>query len=293
MPVDNNTVSSAGNRPDSRSDGQLNGRLDNRLASDSFSFPHALGVIDGAGRTTFSYGNTQEIYPYMSVTKLLVAWATLIAVERGLADFDDPAGPPGSTVVHLLAHASGLPEEEGPARAGVEEKRIYSNYGFEVLGDYLEKRTGILIQNWVRQVVIEPLRLSSVAVEASPAYSAVGNLRDLARFAGELLRPRLISTGLARYATTVHFDGLPGLLPGYGWQRNNTWGLGMEIRGEKDPHWTGPSFSPRTFGHFGQSGSFLWVDPELGKAGVFLGAQPFGREHRKFWPALTEEMRGL
>ena len=63
---------------------------------------------------------------------------------------------------------------------------------------------------------------------------------------------------------------LAGVLPGYGRQTPNDWGLGCEIRDHKSPHWTAPENSPETFGHFGQSGSFLWVDRAAGLA------QPLG-----------------
>jgi CubicO group peptidase (beta-lactamase class C family) len=46
----------------------------------------------------------------------------------------------------------------------------------------------------------------------------------------------------------------------------NDWGLGFELRDTKEPHWTGTRNSPRTYGHFGGSGSFLWLDPEPGDA---------------------------
>ncbi len=52
------------------------------------------------------------------------------------------------------------------------------------------------------------------------------------------------------------------MLPGFGVQRPNDWGLGFEIRDAKSPHWTGSANSGRTYGHFGQSGTFIWVDPD-------------------------------
>ena len=53
-----------------------------------------------------------------------------------------------------------------------------------------------------------------------------------------------------------------GVLPGFGRMEPNDWGLGLELRDGKHPHWTGAHNSPGTFGHFGRSGTFLWVDPE-------------------------------
>ncbi|HLR84386.1 MAG TPA: serine hydrolase, partial [Nocardioidaceae bacterium] len=90
--------------------------------------------------------------------------------------------------------------------------------------------------------------------------------------------------------TTVVYPGLDGVLPGFGRQRPNDWGLGMELRDHKDPHWTGASSSPETFGHFGQSGTFLWVDPRAGAACVVLTDRAFGEWAAEAWPRLTESI---
>ncbi len=47
-------------------------------------------------------------YRWASVTKPMTALTVLVGCERGLLELDEPAGPPGATVRHLLAHASGL-----------------------------------------------------------------------------------------------------------------------------------------------------------------------------------------
>ena len=67
-----------------------------------------------------------------------------------------------------------------------------------------------------------------------------------------------------------------GVLPGFGRQEPNDWGLGLELRDHKFPHWTGSHNSERTFGHFGRSGTFLWVDPEPGIALACLTDLEFG-----------------
>jgi CubicO group peptidase (beta-lactamase class C family) len=82
--------------------------------------------------------------------------------------------------------------------------------------------------------------------------------------APELLSPSLIGEELLADATRPTFPGLSGVLPGFGRQPDCAWGLGFEVRGGKQPHWTGSRNSPGTFGHFGQSGSFIWVDPQAG-----------------------------
>ena len=68
-------------------------------------------------------------------------------------------------------------------------------------------------------------------------------MADLAAFAGELLRPALVSQQMHAEATDVQFPGLDGVLPGFGVQRPNDWGLGFEIRDAKSPHWTGSANS--------------------------------------------------
>lgn len=265
-----------------------------------FTFPVALVVTDG-GRTVLEAGSTTEVFPLASVTKPIVAWAALVAVGRGMLHLDDPAPSslPGATVRHLLAHASGV-ALDGPAADGREvlraapgKRRVYSNRGIELLGQCLEEATATPLESWVEQTVLEPLGMASVLVPGSPAHSGTGSAQDLSRFAQELAAPTLVSAALAAEACSTVFPGLDGVLPGYGMHRPNDFGLGVEIRGSKHPHWTGDGNSPRTFGHFGRSGSFLWVDPVAGRQAVFLGAEPFGEQHRRLWPALNDEVLGL
>src|SRR5699024_4917811 len=134
-------------------------------------------------------------------------------------------------------------------------------------------RLGTSFAQWTRTAVIEPLELESTTMDGSPAYSATGSTMDVLALGIEMLHPTLISPALGAEARRVAFPGLPGILPGFGRQLNNDWGLGYEIRADKTPHWTAPEANPATFGHFGQSGSFVWVDPGAGLVAAFLGAQ--------------------
>ncbi|MGO4424193.1 serine hydrolase, partial [Streptomyces sp. MCAF7] len=164
----------------------------------------------------------------------------------------------------------------------------YSNAGFEVLGDHIAKATDIPFGEYLHQAVLEPLGMASTELPGSPAKDGVSTVADLVRFAAELQAPRLLAAETLAAATSVAFPGLGGVLPGYGHQRPNDWGLGFEIRDGKSPHWTGATSSPRTFGHFGQSGTFLWVDPEAGAACVALTDRAFGPWAIEVWPALTD-----
>jgi CubicO group peptidase (beta-lactamase class C family) len=50
----------------------------------------------------------------------------------------------------------------------------------------------------------------------------------------------------------------------------------------------GSRVSPRTFGHFGGSGTFLWVDPEVGLACACLTDLEFGDWAKEAWPRLSD-----
>ncbi len=101
--------------------------------------PSAVVGPDGIVAT---HGDGARSFPWASVTKLATALAVLSAVDDGAIDLDEPAGPPGATVRHLLAHASGLPFEGDSAITRVASRRVYSNTGFDVLGALLAARAG-------------------------------------------------------------------------------------------------------------------------------------------------------
>jgi CubicO group peptidase (beta-lactamase class C family) len=247
--------------------------------------PGTLGV-----ETVEETGDRDTPYPWASVTKLLVALAVLLATEEGTLGLDDPAGPPGSTVRHLLAHASGLGPDSPRPLTAPGRRRIYSNIGFEVLADTLAHHSGMPFTDYLAQGVVLPLDMTRTELPpgSSPASGARGPLRDLLVLAGELLVPRLVSPSSMAIATAVAFPGLAGVLPGFGRFDPCDWGLGLEIRDGKAPHWTGARNSPGTFGHFGQSGGFLWVDPEAEVACAALSDTSFGPWAVTAWPALAD-----
>lgn len=265
----------------------MNDSLDDILAAADLPFAHALGVT-GPEQVLGTAGDEAHVWPLASVSKPIAALGTLIALERGLIDLEDPAGPEGATVRHLLAHTAGYAFEGEEPMAAPGTRRIYSNQGFEVLGAHVEDAVGMPMADWLEQTVIAPLGLVDLEVDGSPAAGYRGSIRDLLAIGRELLRPTLISEDLLDEARTVQFPDLPGILPGYGRQKPNDWGLGLEIRDGKSPHWTGSGSSARTVGHFGQSGSFLWVDPEADLAAAFLGDEPFGQQHIDAWPGITD-----
>jgi CubicO group peptidase (beta-lactamase class C family) len=243
-------------------------------------------VVSPAG--TVAWFGTDVEFPWASVTKLMTALTVLDAVEQGLVDFDEAAGPAGSTVAHLLAHASGLAPDEDRVLARPGRRRIYSNRGFEVLAALVADRAGRPFPELLRARVCEPLGMTATRLDGSPAHGAVGPVRDLGLLAQELLAPTLLPQEVMARACSPAFPGLSGVLPGFGRQDPNDWGLGFEIRDNKRPHWTGSNNSPVTFGHFGQAGGFLWVDPVARLACACLTDRAFGEWALKVWPALSD-----
>jgi CubicO group peptidase (beta-lactamase class C family) len=248
----------------------------------------ATGVVRADGTVLGTHGPVDHRFPLASVTKLLAAYAALVAYEEGAIELDEPAGPPGSTVRHLLGHTSGLAFDEHRVTAPPGQRRLYSNAGFEQLGDHLAKATEIPFAEYLRQAVLDPLGMTATTLDGSPAKDAVSTVEDLLRFAAEVQAPRLLDPRTVAEAMTVQYPGTKGVLPGYGHQNPNDWGLGFEIRDSKSPHWTGSSSSPRTFGHFGQSGTFLWIDPVAGAACVALTDRAFEAWAVEAWPVFTD-----
>ncbi|EID18361.1 serine hydrolase [Mycolicibacterium phlei] len=255
--------------------------------------PNAAAAVVGPSGVMAEYGDVMRPFRLASVTKPLTARAAQVAVEEGAVELDTPAGPPGATVRHLLAHTAGYAMHEAKTMAEPGRRRIYSNYGFAVLARTLEQATEIEFGRYLTEAVFEPLGMADSVLEggaAAAGYGVTSTVADLVRFAGDLLRPATVSAQLHAEATSVQFPGLDGVLPGFGVQRPNDWGLGFELRDGKSPHWTGSTNSARTYGHFGQSGTFLWVDPQVDLALVVLTDRDFGDWAYAPWPALSDEV---
>lgn len=265
------------------------GPLATALADTVAQWPVSAAVAVTTPQATIAVTGPQgAVRPWASVTKLLTALAALVAVEEGTVDLDRAAGPPGATLRHLLAHASGLGPDGDTVLAPPATRRIYSNRGFELVGEAVADGAGMPFGAYLEAGVLEPLGMGATCFAGSAASGASGPLVDLILLARELSAPTLISEATLRAATTTAYPGLDGVLPGFGSQRPNDWGLGFELRGTKHPHWTGTTNSPATFGHFGRSGSFLWVDPAAGLACVELAAEPYGPWANRAWPALAD-----
>src|SRR4051812_43254724 len=160
-------------------------------AIDGWDMPTvAAAFVDREGARSAARGPVDQRFAIASVTKTLVAYACLVAIEEGTLELDQPAGPDGATVRHLLGHASGLPFEGDEPIAAPGRRRIYSNTGFEVLGRVLAEQSGLPVGEYLNEAVLAPLRMMSTDLVSTDGPGSVAKdgwstVEDLARFAAE------------------------------------------------------------------------------------------------------------
>jgi len=254
---------------------------------DEFGFEAAAIVLGPEGERA-RRGDVGRIRPWRSVTKVLTGLGATIALQEGRVDLEDPAGPPGSTLRHLLAHASGYFYESESTLQAPGLRRHYSNYGIDEAARHVERALGRDFGGWIQERVADPLGMRGLDWTGSPSVGAHGALTDLALLAAELLRPTLLEERWWAEMTGVQLPELVGIMPGFGKQTPNPFGLGIEVRGEKTPHWTGAGNSPATVGHFGMLGTAFWVDPVADLALVIGTSHDFCDAHRTVMPRLAD-----
>jgi len=254
---------------------------------DAWDVEFAAVGVSTATAVVGARGDASRAVRLASVSKPVTALAVLVAAEEGTVDLDEPAGPPGSTVRHLLAHASGLPFDGAVPIAPPGRRRIYSNEGFAVLGAQIERRAEMPFAEYVAEAVVRPLGLG-LDPAGHPGAGMHASLEDVLALGRELLAPRLVAGETLAEMTTVQFPGLDGVLPDFGRFSPLDWGLGVELKGDKPGHWSGTLTATATFGHFGGSGTFLWVDPTRGLACACLTTRRFGAWAKEAWPRLSD-----
>jgi len=262
---------------------------------DTWPVDHAsVAVIDRHGEIHLHGDDTRE-YRLASVTKVITAWATLVACEEGIVSLDDEVRRDGYTLRHLLAHAGGFPFEGDAPVAAVGARRVYSNTGYELVAAHVEAHSDMTFWEYAEGSVFEPLGIVAGPQSGSAAKDARLDIVNLSLFLAEIRRPRLIARETFIDAVTPQFDELEGVVPGVGRFDPCPWGLGPEIRGNKSPHWTSPNNSAVTYGHFGGSGTFIWVDPIADVACAVLTDREFDEWALAHWPefstAVLDELR--
>ena len=252
----------------------------------------AAAVVDSKG-TVDTRGDQDRQYRIASVAKTITTWACLVAVEEGIVALDQPVGQPGCTLRHLLSHAGGYPFDGAEPIARPERTRIYSNTGIETAAQAIADAAAMTFEAYLSEAVLQPLGMTSTALHGSPAHRMWSTTTDLVKFVTEVRSPTLISSASGAEAATIQFPELGGIIPGLGRYSPCPWGLGFEIRGSKQPHWTGTTNSPSTFGHFGGAGTFMWVDPAVGVACLALTDRPFdewAEQALDLWPTFSDAL---
>jgi CubicO group peptidase (beta-lactamase class C family) len=258
---------------------------------DDWDVPFAAAGVTRAEATVAVRGDTRRAVRIASVSKPVAALAVLVAAEEGVLDLDEPAGPPGATVRHLLSHASGLPFHGAVPIASPGRRRIYSNEGFQILGDHLAARAEMPFAAYVQSAVCDPLGID-LDPAGHPGAGMHACLEDVLALGREFLAPTLIAPETLVEMTSVQFPGLDGVLPDFGRFSPLDWGLGVELKRDKSPHWTGSHTSRQTFGHIGGSGTFLWIDPTARLACAALTNREFGEWAKIAWPRLSDAVLG-
>jgi CubicO group peptidase (beta-lactamase class C family) len=274
---------------------------------DDWPVPHAAVAVIGPGGIVAQHGAHDHEFRLASISKVMMGYATLIAVEEGSVKLDDVVEPGGDlehrgsverngangpvpvSLRHLLSHAAGFGFDSGSKQVSAPEtRRIYSNEGIERAARYVEQQTGMPFVDYLREALFEPLGMASTELRGSPASHVHSNLVDMSHFASELLRPTLLAPETFADFTSCQFPTLAGILPGIGRFDPLPWGLGVEIKGHKQPHWSGRLTSPSTFGHFGGTGTFLWVDPTRKLAAIALANREFDAWAMAVWPQFND-----
>lgn len=254
---------------------------------------HAAGAVRAGDGTWVTHGPVDAVTALASVTKLVAAHSFLVAVEEGIFALDDPCGPQGSTVRHLLAHAGGVGFAGRHAEREPGTRRIYSSAGFDILADRVAEESGMRFAEYLRAATCGPLGMAGTALHGSAGHGGEGTVADLQRFVDEILDPVMLHPDTVAEALSVQFPGLDGVVPGYGMQRPCDWGLGFQLFTHPESRlglWFGESMPDGVAGHFGQSGTFVWLHRDTGRAAIVLTDRPFGDWAKPLWTGFNDRL---
>lgn len=246
-------------------------------------------LVDGSFKVVASGGDLEEVRPWASVSKLAVALAFCVEVDWGLHQITENFGPRGATLSNLLSHSSGLGLEESDPSVPVATKRVYSNYGIDHAVDVVVKDNDAT--TWLHDRVFAGLGMDSTQLRGRPSSGVEGSTQDLAKLALAWLRPDGVAIDTRDRFIRPFLPALDGIVPGFGRFSPCPWGLGPEVRGEKQ-HWMG-DWPATSFGHFGQSGAMALLNVEEKIGLVATSTEAFGPWAVELWPTWTSEMRAL
>ena len=231
----------------------------------------------------------------------------LLAHTSGLpGDLAPAAAPytPALTWTTLAAACLAAPLARPP-----QSRVTYSNAGVGLLAVIVERRTGRPFAHALSDLVLDPLGVTGY-LGAEPTGDPARIAGDFGPHTGTALEPinsrfwrslalpwgGLVTDAAGALRLVRAFAGTPdgflpasllvdavrdqtdgvggGFFPPLAWSAC-PWGLGVELRGAKSPHWTPPQASPASFGHVGSTGCLAWADPDAHLAWVMLGTRNF------------------
>jgi CubicO group peptidase (beta-lactamase class C family) len=289
--------------------------------------------VSAHGRLTYAPDSAavgrDTIYDLASLTKVVVTTTmAMMLFEDGALDLEAPVslqvpafrggGKERVSAAQLLSHSSGIAwwaplfKEltgrdaflvricEMPLEYEPGTKAVYSDFGFILLGEVLERIAGESLDSFVRARLLVPLGMTdtgyrpSVSVRpriapteecawrgrlvwgevhdenayamggVAPQAGLFASATDLARFAGLLLGGGAAQgRRLLRPETIERFTrrvGVAGATRALGWDTPNDEGYST----------AGRLMSRRAYGHIGFTGTSLWIDPERSVYVVFL-----------------------
>lgn len=182
----------------------------------------------------------------------------------------------------------------------------YGNHGYGLAAVLIERISGMPFAAALQDLVLGPLHIEGyLGVEPPRAPALLADVRgnnppELAPFNSAFYRSLalpwagLVTTATGFLALVRAFAGRPagfvsaqllaearrsqtvGLPGGSGpplWYTDCPWGLGPDIYGVKQPHWSPPNAAPESFGHAGASGCIAWHDPASDRSYAIMGTR--------------------
>ena len=259
-------------------------------------------------------GATRQNFALASLSKPITALAVLVGVQEEIIDLD-ARFESGFNRSDLLSHQSGLkfdvdggisiqncrdamlnPNSYTFDRPG-NQRRIYSNLGYELLAFDLEIQSQMPFHDYLREAILDPVRMTESFIDLGAhglgypfgaSAGIVSSANDMSLFLAELINGHVVDQSFKDPAFVSRGEKLPGIVPGFGYFEDNAWGMGFEVKASKNRHWTGTLNSSSTFGHFGRSGTFFWVDPIEQLACCVLTDRPFDDFAKESWPIFSD-----
>ncbi len=182
----------------------------------------------------------------------------------------------------------------------------YGNHGYGLVAVLIEQICGTSFASALQDLVLGPLHIEGyLGVEPPRAPALLADVRgtnppELAPFTSPFYRSLalpwagLVTTATGFLSLVRAFAGHPagfvsahivadarrsqtsGLPGGSGpplWYADCAWGLGPDIYGAKQPHWSPPNAAPESFGHAGASGCIAWHDPASRVSYAIMGTR--------------------